>query len=86
MEVVEGGFDAQMRQVLNNLTAIVEASGSSLDKVVKTTVRFLLIIIIITRPWASLGFRTQQINLANTGIPQVDGQLWSYEHDLRFSL
>ena len=41
MEVVEGGFEAQMRQVLRNLTAIVEASGSSLDKVVKTTVRFL---------------------------------------------
>jgi len=38
MEVVEGGFDAQMHQVLRNLTAVVEASGSSLDKVVKTTV------------------------------------------------
>lgn len=38
MEVVEGGFDAQMKQVLSNLTAIVEASGSRLDKVVKTTV------------------------------------------------
>jgi len=38
MEVVEGGFEAQAKQVLRNLTAIVEASGSSLDKVVKTTV------------------------------------------------
>ena len=38
MEVVEGGFDAQMHQVLRNLTAVVVASGSSLDKVVKTTV------------------------------------------------
>ena len=38
MEVVEGGFEAQLKQVLSNLTAVVEASGSSLDKVVKTTV------------------------------------------------
>jgi len=38
MEVVEGGFEEQMKQVLRNLTAVVEASGSSLSKVVKTTV------------------------------------------------
>ena len=86
MELVEGGFDAQMRQVLNNLTAIVEASGSSLDKVVKTTVRLLLIIITWPRAIA-FGLGSGQSRLiCNTGIPQVDGQLWSYEHDLRFSL
>ena len=86
MELVEGGFDAQMRQVLNNLTAIVEASGSSLDKVVKTTVRFLLIIIVISQTWAIALGSGQSRLICNTGIPQVDGQLWSYEHDLRFSL
>ena len=41
MEVVEGGFDAQVKQVFRNLTAVVEASGSSLDKVVKATVSCL---------------------------------------------
>jgi len=44
MEVVDGGFEAQMKQVLSNLTAVVEASGSSLNKVVKTTVRVLRLI------------------------------------------
>jgi 2-iminobutanoate/2-iminopropanoate deaminase len=41
MEVVEGGFEVQMSQVLRNLMAVVEASGSSLEKVVKTTVSCL---------------------------------------------
>jgi 2-iminobutanoate/2-iminopropanoate deaminase len=36
--VVEGGVAAQTEQVLNNIKAVLEASGSSLDKVVKTTV------------------------------------------------
>lgn len=44
MEVVEGGFEAQMTQVLRNLRAVVEASGSSLDKVVKTTVSCLSVV------------------------------------------
>ena len=33
-----GGIQAETRQVLANLKAILEASGSGLDKVVKTTV------------------------------------------------
>ena len=33
-----GDVKAQTRQVLNNLKAILEAGGSSIDKVVKTTV------------------------------------------------
>ena len=37
-KLVEGGVQAQTRQALNNLKAILEAAGSSLDKVVKTTV------------------------------------------------
>jgi 2-iminobutanoate/2-iminopropanoate deaminase len=35
---VEGGIAAQTRQVLENLKAVLEAAGSSLDRVVKATV------------------------------------------------
>ena len=35
---VEGGITAQTRQVLENLKAVLEAAGSSLDRVVKETV------------------------------------------------
>jgi 2-iminobutanoate/2-iminopropanoate deaminase len=38
MELVPGGVEAETRQSLNNLKAIVEAAGSSLEKVLKTTV------------------------------------------------
>jgi 2-iminobutanoate/2-iminopropanoate deaminase len=37
-EVVAGDIRAQTRQVLKNLAAIVEAAGSSLDRVAKATV------------------------------------------------
>ncbi len=37
-EVVEGGIEAQTHRVLQNLKAVLEAAGSSLEKVVKTTV------------------------------------------------
>ncbi len=36
-ELVQGGVEAETRQVLNNLKAILEAAGSSLEKVVKAT-------------------------------------------------
>lgn len=36
--VVEGGVEAQTHQVMKNLSAILKASGSELDRVVKTTV------------------------------------------------
>ncbi len=36
--MVEGGVPAQTRQVLKNMSAILESAGSSLQKVVKTTV------------------------------------------------
>ena len=39
MEVVPGGIEEHVKQALANLKNVVEASGSSLDKVVKTTVR-----------------------------------------------
>ncbi|TFK42063.1 Endoribonuclease L-PSP/chorismate mutase-like protein, partial [Crucibulum laeve] len=38
MQVVEGGVEAQTEQALKNLKAVVEAGGSELGKVVKTTV------------------------------------------------
>jgi 2-iminobutanoate/2-iminopropanoate deaminase len=37
-EFVKGGVAEQTEQVLKNLTAVLEAAGSGLDKVVKTTV------------------------------------------------
>jgi 2-iminobutanoate/2-iminopropanoate deaminase len=38
LQIVEGGIEAQSKRVLENLKAILEAAGSSLDRVVKTTV------------------------------------------------
>lgn len=38
MQVIEGGVEEQTQQALKNLKAVVEASGSELGKVVKTTV------------------------------------------------
>jgi 2-iminobutanoate/2-iminopropanoate deaminase len=37
-EFVQGGIAEQTEQVLKNLAALLEAAGSGLDKVVKTTV------------------------------------------------
>jgi hypothetical protein len=39
MQVAEGGIEAQTRQALANFKAVLEASGSEVGKVVKTTVR-----------------------------------------------
>jgi 2-iminobutanoate/2-iminopropanoate deaminase len=36
--LVEGGMAEQARRVLDNLSAVLEAAGSSLDNVIKTTV------------------------------------------------
>ncbi len=36
--LIEGDIETQTRRVLQNLSAVLEAAGSSLDKVVKTTV------------------------------------------------
>ena len=38
MEVVEGDFEARARQVFDNLKAVAEAAGGSLDNAVKITV------------------------------------------------
>lgn len=38
MELVPGGVEAETRQALTNLAAVLVAAGSSLDHVVKTTV------------------------------------------------
>ncbi|MAF27036.1 MAG: RidA family protein [Gemmatimonadota bacterium] len=36
--LVEGGMEAQTERVIQNLRAVLKAAGSSLDRVVKTTV------------------------------------------------
>ncbi len=40
-KLVSGGIKAETTQVLENLTAVLKAAGSSLDRVVKTTVFIL---------------------------------------------
>ncbi|CAO3636801.1 unnamed protein product [Cunninghamella blakesleeana] len=37
-QIVEGGIAAQTRQTLKNLEAVLKASGSDINKVIKTTV------------------------------------------------
>ena len=37
-QLVEGGIEVQARQAIGNLAALLEASGTGLDKVVKTVV------------------------------------------------
>jgi 2-iminobutanoate/2-iminopropanoate deaminase len=37
-ELVGGGVEAQTRRVLQNLTEVLKAAGTSMDKVIKTTV------------------------------------------------
>lgn len=38
MEIVDGDFEARTRQVFDNLKAVVEAAGGTLDQVVKLTI------------------------------------------------
>ena len=38
MEIVEGGIREQTKRVMENLRAVLNAAGSSLERVVKTTV------------------------------------------------
>jgi 2-iminobutanoate/2-iminopropanoate deaminase len=38
MEIVEGGIREQTQRVMNNLGAVLQAAGSSFERVVKTTV------------------------------------------------
>jgi len=40
-DFVKGGFEAEFHQAIDNLAAILEASGSSLDKVVRTQIEFV---------------------------------------------
>ncbi len=37
-QLVEGGIEVQTRRVLENLAAVLQAAGSSLEQVVKTTI------------------------------------------------
>ena len=38
MQIVDGGIREQTERVMNNLSAVLQAAGSSMDRVVKTTV------------------------------------------------
>lgn len=38
MQIVEGSIRDQTERVMNNLSAVLQAAGSSMDRVVKTTV------------------------------------------------
>jgi 2-iminobutanoate/2-iminopropanoate deaminase len=40
-DFVEGGFEAEFNQAIDNLEAILKASGSSLKKVVKAQIEFV---------------------------------------------
>jgi 2-iminobutanoate/2-iminopropanoate deaminase len=40
-DFVKGGFEAEFNQAIDNLEAILEASGSSLDRVVKAQIEFI---------------------------------------------
>ena len=59
-EIVAGGIDEQTKQVLKNLRAVVEASGSDLGNVVKTTVG------------NSVFVRARYLTISLADIPQVD--------------
>ncbi len=37
-QLIEGGIEAQTRQVMQNLQNVLEAAGSSLNQIVKTTI------------------------------------------------
>ncbi len=38
MKMVDGGVEAQTRQVMANLTAVLREAGSGLDRILKTTI------------------------------------------------
>ena len=40
-DFVKGGFEAEFHQAIDNLEAILKASGSSLDRVVRTQIEFV---------------------------------------------
>ena len=40
-DFVKGGFEAEFQQAIDNLEAILQAAGSSLDRVVRTQIEFV---------------------------------------------
>ena len=68
-EVVAGGVEEQAKLALKNLRAVVEASGSDLGKVVKTTVG------------RSVFISTRYLTIS-PGIPQVDERLCCRQQNL----
>lgn len=75
-QVVPGEVEEQAKQALANLKAVVEASGSSTDKVAKTTVCSEII------PSSSWAYRIC-IQKKTAGVPPEHGPFRSYQHDLR---
>lgn len=72
MEVVSGGIEPQTEQAMKNLQAVLEAGGSELNKVVKTTVRLHH-----ACPCASheIDIDWEILYLRVSGVPQIDGRL-----------
>jgi Endoribonuclease L-PSP len=62
MQLTSESIEEQTQQALSNLKNVVDASGSSLSKVVKTTVTLRF-----------CGLYTPSNVTTHTGIPQVDG-------------
>lgn len=75
-QIVAGGVEEQAKQVLKNLRAVVEASGSDLGKVVKTTVSSLF--------RSAPNCCVPMVSLL--GISQVDERLCCREQHLRTGL
>ena len=80
-EIVAGGIEEQAEQALKNLRTVVEASGSDMGKVVKTTVRpFVLVSRLVylqfhrysSNRWATLLPSTESTNrLSATTSPRA---------------
>lgn len=65
MQIVPGGVVEQTEQVLKNLKAVVEAGGSELGKVAKTTVSIPISFL--------LGFSSNHLLMIGLGFLEVDG-------------
>ena len=72
MQIVSGGVEEQTKQALKNFKAVIEARGSSVDKVVKTTV--------CSRIYNIMCFSGIYIF---AGIPEVNGRLRNRQRHLR---
>ena len=72
-QVVAGGVEAQTEQALSNLKAVVEAGGSSVGQVIKTTVNGL--------PLSS--FALSFSSTFREGFPEIDERFRDCQRNLR---